>query len=189
MCIKRTIAKISVAHCEELSVEFVRNVEKEFTFYYTPLTRIETLLRLAYRKCQLPSSYEIERSHFMVWHNGERHWLDESGRVAKLYKHLGCDGRIGIEYVSANGIGGFIDEEDGIVFFYHTKELRHVPHIHARYQGEEISIEILTLNTKGQFKNKKKQRKAIHYVSENKLSLLDDYNNKTNGIKVFPFEI
>ena len=189
MCIKKTVVRISAAKCADLDLDYLHNMDREFTFYYTSLTRIQRLLRTAYEKCPLPGSYEMECSRFMVWRNGERYWLDESGRVAKLYKHLGCNGRIDLEYVFANGIGGFIDEDEGIVFFYHTKELRHVPHVHVSYQGEEISIEILTLKVKGTFKNKKKQRKAVDYVSKHKASLLEDYNNKTNGIRVFCFDI
>lgn len=189
MCIKKALVRVSAVECEEFDFEYIHDMDREFAFYFTPFTRIERLLRLAYKKCPLPGPYEMECDRFMVWRNSERHWLDESGRVARLYKYLGCDGRIDLEYVFSNGIGGFVDEEDGIVFFYHTKELRHIPHIHARYQGEEISIEILTLNVKGKFKNRKKQRKAIDYVSNHQVSLLEEYNNKTNGIRVFCFDI
>ena len=189
MCIKKTIVKVSVSHRDDLDVEFIRKVEREFPFYFTPITRIKALLRLAHKKCQLPCGYDIECMRFMVRRNGEMLWLDETGRVEKLYKYLDWHGCIELEYVLFDGIGGGLDKEDGISFFYHTKELRHVPHIHAEYQGEKISIEILTQKVKGKFKNKKKQKKAVQYVIKNQELLLEIYNNKTNGIRVFGFEI
>jgi hypothetical protein len=189
MCIKKIMIKVSVGNREELDTEFVNKIEQEFPFIYTPLTKINTLLRLAYKKCQLPCEYAIEHSRFMVRRNGELLWLDERGRITRLNKYVGRDGRIELEYLLADGIGGGLDKEDGICFFYHTKELRHAPHIHAKYQGEEISIDILTQKVKGKFKNKKKQRQVVDYVIKNQQRLLDEYNNKTNGIRVWGFEI
>lgn len=185
MWIKKTAVKISAACREELDTDFIRKVEQEFFFYYTPLTRIRTLLRLMHRKCQLPKPYEEERTHIMVWRNGEQLWLDDNGRLAKLYKFLECNGCIDLEYVLYNGIGATLDRIEGIRFFYHTKELRHIPHIHAEYQGEKISIEIISLKTKGKFKNLKKQKVAIQYVTDKRDMLLEEYNKKTNGIHIF----
>ena len=189
MWIKKTSVRISVAYGEQLDSEFIRKVNIEFPFFYTPFTKIETLLRLAHKKCQLPNSYQEEKTHFMVWRNGERLCLDDSGRVAKLYIYLNFTECIDLEYVFYNGIGVALDEIEGIEFFYHTKERRHVPHIHARYQGDVIAIELQSQKVIGKFKNRNKQKKAIQYVIENKEKLIKEYNQKTNGIRVFNFEI
>ena len=189
MWIKKTSVKVSVVNQEELDAEFVNKVETVFPFWYTPLTRIDKLLRAAYKECQLPGECDIECSRFMVRRNGKLFWLDESGQVTRLMNYLGWSSSIELEYALFDGFGGGLDKEDGVYFLYHTKELRHTPHIHARYQGEEISIEILTQKVKGKFKNKKKQRQAIDYVIKNQKRLLEEYNSKTNGIRVFSFEI
>ena len=183
MWIKRTVVKVSVADCEKTAIAC------EFPFSFTSLTQVDALLRKAYRKCHPCSSYDMECSNFYVCLNGELRQLELSGRVAKLYKYLGCNGEINLTYIFGYGIGGFFDEDNDVVFTFHTKESRHVPHVHASYQGDEISIDILTLRVKGSFKNGKRQRKAIRYVRENRGKFLEAYNEKTNGIHVLGFSV
>jgi hypothetical protein len=60
-----------------------------------------------------------------------------------------------------------IDEVGGIDFFLHTNEKNHIgrPHIHAKYSGEEISIDIFSGEIiAGSFKSPAKQRLAVERV-------------------------
>ena len=80
------------------------------------------------------------------------------------------------------GLG--IDTENGIRYILHTKELRHTPHVHARYQGQEISIDLFTFKVTNSFKNPKKEKEAVDYVKSNRDKYLQLYNMKTNGIHI-----
>lgn len=185
MWLKKIVVKITVAYCEEVDESFLGQIEREFTFYYTPFTKTKKLLETIYEKSWSNDPFQEVIKHYYVYKNGEQLLPDVNSRLSKLIGYLNCEDILNIEYVIWNGIGASIDEDDGIRYFYHTKELRHVPHIHAKYQDEEISIDILTLKVKGQFKNSKKQKKAVRYVKKNEKMLLDMYNKKTNGIHVY----
>jgi hypothetical protein len=69
---------------------------------------------------------------------------------------------------------------DGIIFFFHTAENGHLhnPHIHAQYGEDEISIYLKDYRIVGNFRNKKKQKKAVDYVKEN----ASDIKNKWDRI-------
>ena len=58
------------------------------------------------------------------------------------------------------------DRENGIVYFFHSSEKSHLemPHIHAKYSGEEISIYFNDFHVDGKLKNVKKEKEAISYV-------------------------
>ena len=70
------------------------------------------------------------------------------------------------------------DEKDGIIFYFHTDENNHLffPHIHASYSGKEMLISLDSLETTGSLYNRKKEKIAIKYVSQNKSELLEFWN-------------
>ena len=184
MFVKKIFVKTNVAYPETTDPVFVKQIEHKFPFYYTPFTKNKRLLRKIYRKCQFDKPYQEEVTHFYVYRNGEQLRPDENGRVTKLMQYLLCNDSLNIEYVLWNGTGAELAREEGIRFFLYPNEGRHVPHIHAEYQGETISIEIRTLMVKGEFKNRQKQKRSVNFVKKNRQWLLDEYNHKTNGIHV-----
>jgi hypothetical protein len=77
-------------------------------------------------------------------------------------------------------------EEDGIKFIIHTEEYVHLgqPHVHAKYSGEEIKIDIGSLNVTGCFKNRKKEKRAIDAVKKHKECLMRKWTELVCGLKV-----
>ena len=126
---------------------------------------------------------------FLIYANDQYYHLAKNAHIAKVFHYIGCNESVSVKFVIGLPGGGEFASENGIHYLYHTKELRHVPHIHARYQGEEISIEIISLKVRGKLKNKKKQAEAVDYVDANKTKLLQEYNQKTNGIHIDEFFI
>lgn len=77
-----------------------------------------------------------------------------------------------------------IYDTEGITFFFHSNEKRHLPHIHAEYSGNEISV-LLTppFEYKGTM-NKGKLKTAINYIKEHCVELEEMFWNLTNaGLK------
>lgn len=80
------------------------------------------------------------------------------------------------------GVGGGIDEEEGIKFIINNNEKdRHEfePHVHCKYAGEEMRIRIDTLEVMKkdkEFKNKKKVKFAKEWIRLHQDSLLKYYN-------------
>lgn len=83
--------------------------------------------------------------------------------------------------IDGPGIGRTIGEFEGIKFIIHSDEKdKHGnnPHIHAKYQDEELFIylkDATILNDKS-FKNPKKTKAAIRFVLDNQKELLDSWN-------------
>ena len=95
--------------------------------------------------------------------------------------------------IDGPGIGRYLGEMQGIKFYINNNEKdRHQfePHVHCEYAGEEMRIRIdeLTIMKKDKpFKNAKKVKVALKWISEHQSSLLKFYNefaiNKSNNIK------
>ena len=184
MCFKRIHIKTGTQFPEGLDADFVHQITKEFTMFVTPFTTNKCMLRKAHDVCNSEDACRTLEDRFQVVVNDGLYRLDGAGKLNKLICFLGNPPTLYLDY--AIGLpGGFgLDERNGIYYFLHTKELRHVPHVHARYQGKEISVELLTDNVKGTFKNRKKQKEAIAYVKANSEEFLRKYNMKTNGIHI-----
>lgn len=69
------------------------------------------------------------------------------------------------------------DRENGIVYFFHFSERSHLemPHIHAKYSGEEISIYFNDFHVDGKLKNMKREKEAISYVKRHVGDLPDKW--------------
>ena len=189
MLIKKIIVKTGTTYPEGLSDEVLENATKQFTFFYTPFTRISRLIRKGCEICNCDYGWATNVWRFSVMQGEKFFFLEPDAYLWRMLKHLGCDKYIYLEYTIGIPGGGEVARQSGIRYFYHTKELRHLPHIHAEYQGDELSIEILTFKVKGKFKNRKKQNEAVLYVKRNRDDLLAMYNESTNGIRIVTFEI
>lgn len=88
--------------------------------------------------------------------------------------------------IDGPGIGGLIEEVEGIQFIIHSNEKdkhKYNPHVHVKYGNEELFIYIkdgMVLNN-ASFKNRKKTKIAINYVLEHKKKLLESWNKITNS--------
>ncbi len=68
----------------------------------------------------------------------------------------------------------YYDFFDGIEYYFHSSEKCHLkyPHIHAKYNSEEITINLNNFSVAGQFSNRPKMNTAIKYVKKNIKSIL-----------------
>ena len=101
--------------------------------------------------------------------------------TAKLIKYLDVNH---LEFFFRNGIGEAYATVNGIKYYVHSNENGITPHIHARYQGEEISIDLLTFDVTGSFKSKTKMKEALQFTKKDRLSLIEFYKGNTNGMKI-----
>lgn len=76
-------------------------------------------------------------------------------------------------------VRGRVGKVNGISFIVHSNEANHtIPHVHARYNGYEISIsisdepEVIIGNIP-----KKQQKIAVDWVKTNKENLITDWND------------
>jgi len=70
------------------------------------------------------------------------------------------------------------NRENGIIYYFNTSEKNHskYPHIHAKYQGDEISVYFETLKVEGHLKSPKKEKQVISYVKNNLEVLYEEWN-------------
>lgn len=74
-------------------------------------------------------------------------------------------------------VRGIVGNWKGIKFEIRSKETPHnEPHVHASYGEFNVSIDILTLKSKGKMPLKK-QKYAIEWVEQNKENLLGKWKN------------
>ena len=76
--------------------------------------------------------------------------------------------------------------KEGIVIDIRPKEQGHnIPHIHARYQGEEISVSLLDGSIMAGNLSNKNAKIVVAYVLQNKEKLLNEWTD-LHGITVSP---
>ena len=70
-----------------------------------------------------------------------------------------------------------IERKNGIIYYFQTTEKCHEfnPHIHAKYQGEEVSVYLKTLKIDGRMKNRKKLKEIVEYVMKHREELLEKW--------------
>ena len=184
MFIEKIKIKTYTPYVEDLSQGCIKSIFREFTFYYTPFTKNEKLLEKACSVCKTGDGKEDGKSRFLIKYKNENCNINPCVYFRKFVKYLGNPEELQLEYVIGLPGGLGIEKTKGINYFLHTKETNHLPHIHARYQGDEILIYINTLEIKGKFKNKNKDKEALEYVKNNREKLLIKYRDYTNGIIV-----
>lgn len=184
--IKKAIIQTGTPYQDDLAPGVLGCITKRFIFYYTPFTRVEALIQKACKACGCTNDESELRLRFSI-HNADTSFLPHlDASVTRLIAYLGYPATVYLEYAIGIPGGRGIERKNGIRYFFHTKELRHLPHVHAEYQGDEISIDILSPKIrKGGFKNKRKEKEAVEYVRNHAEELLQQYNECTNGVHAF----
>ena len=108
----------------------------------------------------------------------------------ELIEYLGFMDNITVLFKTSPGGKGQIDglNCDGITFGFRLREANHKgrPHIHAAYQGDDITIDIRSLKRiAGSFKTKKYEDKAISYIEVRQDELLEKWERMIRGINPF----
>lgn len=157
----------------------------EFEYSYTKRTLIKRFLKDCHRIIKegfVPEDYSHPTLSIVLY--GKDYSLDSDIQLYKMIDYLDLD-TIHIHFIS--GIGEGYSRVNGIIYYIHSNEDAHTPHIHAKYQGNEISISLLDYTVKGKMKNPKKEKQALDYVKLNRESMVDFYNINSNGV-VMSFE-
>lgn len=110
-------------------------------------------------------------------------------RKLNMYNNI-TENKLQIEITS--GIGGELGRIKKIVFFFHMDEKdihRNTPHIHCKHAGEEIRVNLNTLQImdKREFKSKSNTKLALKVIKYNQEGLLKYWNdvviNGESGVK------
>lgn len=125
--------------------------------------------------------FEGSIEHFYHIYNNEMCDFLPDVKLSRFVQQVDSD-IIVINYLT--GVGGRITKIDGVQLFVRSNENAHSPHIHAWYQGEELSFDIFKMTYKGKFKNKKKMKLVFEYVESHKDELAEIFRMQTNGLDV-----
>lgn len=110
-------------------------------------------------------------------------------RKLNMYNNV-TENKLQIEII--RGIGGEVGRIKKIVFFFHMNEKdihRNTPHIHCKHAGEEIRVNLNTLQImdKREFKSKSNTKLALKAIKCNQEGLLKYWNdvviNGEKGVK------
>ena len=90
------------------------------------------------------------------------------------------------------GRGAGVAEKEGIKFFFHTNEknIHHKPHIHCKYSGEEMRIDLVDdIIIDKPFKTSKKSKIALEFCKQYKKELIDYWDKVVINGEYIKFEI
>lgn len=178
---------------EYLCLKLQRKFVNTFTVIISPYTKIKNILLIAEKKCGFSDNDADRRDRFRLVCKNELYSLNEDARVCDLISYLNInDNKIILEIVVCLGGGKDIKNIEGVRLFYHSREpKKHLPHIHAEYQNNEMSIILMPKEKPpriiGSLKNKKKEKIAINFAKEHRKKLIEDYDKFQNGIQIYSF--
>ncbi len=174
--------------CPKLQRKFVNT----FAVIISPCTKIKKILLIAEKKCGFVDDDTGRRDRFRLVYKNELYPLNEDARVYDLISYFNIqDNKITLEIVIGLGGGKDIAKIEGIRFFYHSREPKiHAPHIHAKYQNNEMSIVFIPGKFpifKGSLKNKQKEKVAMDFAKKHRKELIEYYYRFQNGIQIYSF--
>lgn len=144
-------------------------------------------------KGSLHSEISSRFSDLELIHDFNNVWVVEDGIASKLIPdyHVHCDEvEVIITSIVAPSNAYEFKRFEGISFVFHTDEMKHIndPHVHARYNGEEMRIRLGDFSHKGHFRNKKKMNAALEYVKSNIEAFHDEWHRliRSYNLEVSP---
>lgn len=158
------------------------NLSEPLSLSYSEDTTIGDLKSFVARQC----GDEIVMGDVDLEYMGDERILINEIKLQRLVEFLETSD---ITLFYPCGRGGGYALFDGLRFYFHSNESGHTPHVHVDYQGESISIDLLTGDVIGKFKNPKKLRKARIYAHTHKIELMQAFNEQSHGISVPDFEV
>ncbi len=124
---------------------------------------------------------DLFASHGLQDFNQERLRIRTLDKLLPISKELFFDLQeatlLYLAVVPANAAAVY-DREDGLIYFFHTNERNHLyyPHIHVKYNDEEISISLKDFSLTGNFESLKKMKVAIRYVKNHQQKLMTEWD-------------
>lgn len=189
------------------NIKFIEKVTNSSKKYYNQEIKISDnctlseLLEILEKKYALGMGYTflITNLNQILWGKYNFKMLDDDRNELDYYKmklrklnmyNNVTENKLQIEIIS--GIGGEVGRIKKIVFFFHMNEKdihRNTPHIHCKHAGEEIRVNLNTLQImdKREFKSKSNTKLALKAIKCNQEGLLKYWNdvviNGEKGVK------
>ena len=174
---KRYITVVLEGKLEDTPVKRI-----SFVFPYTSRTKNSKLI--FYANEAVRESYNLRTAPgvtFELLYKGKHYPLHKNASLTRLINYLPDEE---LSFYFKSGIGEAFDKINGIKYFVHSNERGITPHLHARYQGEEISIDLITFDLTGSLNNIKKEKEALRFAKSNHKALIEFYNANSNGINI-----
>lgn len=158
----------------------------EFVFSYDNDTLVRQLIKRCYQILPEPYDPIVHNPRYLVQFESSYYEIDEEYPLADFVNTFGVDGTLKLFYTIGLPGGYGLATIDGVDLFFHSNERGITPHIHAEYQGDEVSIDVLNLEVIGTMRSKKKLKTVVDFVSNHRSFIADQYRLHTNGIYVDP---
>lgn len=189
-CWKGYIYRLNGNEKKQLSRKIIFEYDAKTTlldlFKYLNLVYRDIILNFEELDIKKINYKRMIKARYRILHNNKNIYVyDLNSKVSSLIQLFGLD-KIEIFYTFFGEFGGRILEAKGMQFYMHSKEQgkHNLPHIHVKYQNQEVVISLDGKILAGRIKeNKQKLAKEI-IVSDNE-SLLLKWNNITDGEKFF----
>lgn len=165
-----------------ISEDIVQNINKSFPLCTTCLSPTNSLVYRAAKLCNEEKTAAFER--FAIKYDGYFYNIRKNCPLKRLLLFLGNSNAITLYYRIGIGGGLGLGEEKGIRYFFYSNESAHTPHVHAKYQGRTVSIDLQTLKVKGSFKSKKKEFEAVQHIRANQAEYIKKFALYTNVLRV-----
>ena len=100
-------------------------------------------------------------------------------------------GKKTLEILHIEGIGNTSGDIEGIKFFFHPNEHQHHRrHIHCEYSGDEIRVDLDTLEViDGKPFRKTKMKKALYYIKKNQEELINEWDKSVKYGEPFSYKL
>ena len=165
---------------------------QERYYRYTDYTTIKQLLKYICKKGKFSDYRGFELGDFFrIKVSGSYCGFGNiNARLGSLIRLLHAENKqIELLWVYRPGGGADVWEEDGIHFIIHTNEYIHrgKPHVHAKYSGDEVKIDLQSFAVTGVMKNKGNERLAIETVKRNRGFFYQKWRELVCGLEVPEF--
>lgn len=172
------------ACADEIDQKILDTITNDYIFEYDESTTVGELIWSACSICKDFYDPDVHNKRFAVCVDDNLISPNEEAILQQFLNYLGLNDSITLIYSIGLSGGYGLDLIEGVQFFFHSNENGHTPHVHASYQDDEVSVDLLTSKVSGKLKSKKKMKLIMEYVKENRQILLDEYAKHTNGIYV-----
>ncbi len=128
------------------------------------------------------SIFQIYTKHgYKVESTVEHLWILVNGKMIPFELESLNNDDLSVIYsavISPNNAKEF-SRQNGIIYYINPKEKPHLhfPHVHAKDNGDTISISLRNYSVTGSFKSRSKQKEAVAFVKKNKRKLLKEWNS------------
>ena len=178
---------------QEYSASIIDFLGIPIMFEYDEFTSVGDLFRYIFRIFPEQDAFqyqddEILFEHFIVENNGFRRFFNSmDANLSNVIEYLNpSDNTLLLYWFSRPGGGYSVMDEEGMRFEIRTNEEihKHMPHVHAKYGNQEISIRLSDSNIIAGKMSAIKARKAQKLVEKNRDYLQRQWDDHETGFRI-----